>query len=338
MVLTPTRFLLLETGFFVLRAGWQSGKELTRVILCANPLRDAARRDAGCASNPEKKKRFPRWSESALIFKGIMGKMNQSFSPIDAFNRILNSWWWVFLFMLLGGAVGFGFHAIHPPVYEATTKISFNIDYTHSGQLSDVEEDQMLGVAGDVIGSTAVLEKVVSAAQAGGISIDLPALKQSIFRERKAYIWVMRVRQGTPQQAAALAGLWGDAAYAALNDGRSHSQNAELLQRNLDGLVSCMQQAVSALPAQSLCSQDLPVIQSGIKQVGARLQAEKMAGQGVSPALEFTQPDNSGEQSSPVIYGRNQVMLAAAVIGFILGIWSVYLGFPERLARSRRAA
>jgi hypothetical protein len=267
-----------------------------------------------------------------------MGKMNQSFSPIDAFNRILNSWWWVFLFMLLGGAVGYGIHAFHPPVYESTAKISFNIDYTHSGQLSDVEEDQMLGVAGDVIGSTAVLEKVVSAAQAKGISIDLPSLSQSIFRERKAYIWVLRVRQSTPQKAAALAGLWGDAAYAALSDGRSHSQNAELLQRNLDGWVSCLQQSVAQLPAQALCSQDLPAIQNGIKRVGASLQAEKLAGQGVSPALEFTLPDKSGEQDSPVIYGRNQIMLAAAVTGFILGIWSVYLGFPERLARSRRAA
>jgi len=267
-----------------------------------------------------------------------MGKMNQSFSPIDTFNRILNSWWWVFLFMLLGGAVGSAIHAFRPPVYEATAKISFNIDYTHSGQLSDVEEDQMLGVAGDVIGSTAVLEKVVSAAQVHGISIDLPALKQNVFQERKAYIWVMRVRQGTPQQAAVLAGLWGDAAYATLSDGRSHSQNAELLQRNLDGLVSCLQQTVSALPAQAMCSQDLLFIQNGIKQVGAQLQVEKLAGQGISPALEFTQPDKSGAQNSPVIYGRNQMVLAALVIGFILGIWSVYLGFPGRLARNRRAA
>jgi capsular polysaccharide biosynthesis protein len=267
-----------------------------------------------------------------------MGKMNQSFSPIDVFNRILNSWWWVFLFTLLGGAVGYGIHTFRPPVYESSAKISFNIDYTHSGQLTDVEEDQMLGVAGDVIGSPAVLDKVVSAAQSKGISIDLPALNKSIFEERKAYIWVMRVQRAAPQQAAVLAGLWADAAYAALSDGRSHSQNAELLQRNMDGLVSCMQQAVAELPAQVMCSQDLTTIQNGIQQVGAKLQAEKLAGQGVSSALEFTQPAKSGEQNNPVIYGRNQVMLAAAVIGFILGIWSVYLGFPDRLARSRRAA
>ena len=149
--------------------------------------------------------------------------------------------------------------------------------------------------------------------------------------------WVI-AKQSTPQQAAALAGLWGDAAYAALRDGRSHSQTAQLLQRSLDGLVSCMQQAVAELPAQVMCSQDLPAIQDGIKQVGTQFQAEKLAGQGISSALEFTQADKSGEQSRPVIYGRNQMILAAALIGFILGIWSVYLDFPERLARSGRAA
>ncbi len=195
----------------------------------------------------------------------------------------------------------------------------------------------MLGVAGDVIASPAVLDKIVSAAQAKGISIDRPALTNSLFQERKNYIWVLRVRQGTPQEAAALDGLWADAAYTALRDGWSHAQNAELLQRYQDGLVSCMQQAVAVLPAQAMCSQDLLTIQNGIQQVGARLQVEKLASQGISPALEFTLPDKSGEQFTPVQYGRNLIMLASALVGFLLGIWSVYLGFPARLVRSRRA-
>jgi hypothetical protein len=148
----------------------------------------------------------------------------------------------------------------------------------------------------------------------------------------------MRVQQTSPQQAATLDNLWADAAYAALRDGRSHSQNAELLQRTLDGLVSCMQQEVAALPAEAMCSQDLPTLQNGIQRVGAMVQAEKLAGQGVSYALEFTQPDKSGAQNKPVLYGCNQIILAAGLIGFILGIWSVYLGLPTRLLRSRRAA
>jgi len=266
-----------------------------------------------------------------------MGKMNRSFSPMDSFNRVLRSWWWVFLFTLLGGVGGWSIHALRPPVYESSAKISFNIDYTHSGQLTDVEEDQILGVVGDVIASPEVLDKVVSAAQAKGISIDRSALNKSIFQERRAYIWVMRVRRGNPQEAATLAGLWADAAYAALRDGWSHAQNAELLQRYLDGLVSCMQQAVAVLPAQVMCSQDLLTVQDGIQRGGARLLMEKLACQGISPALEFTQPDKSGEQFTPVQYGRNQIMLASGLVGFLLGIWSVYLGFPERLMRSRRA-
>lgn len=264
--------------------------------------------------------------------------MNQSFSPVESFNRVLDSWWWVFLFILLGGLVGWGIHTFRPPVFESAAKISFNIDYAHSGQLSDVEEDQMMGIAGDVISFPAVLDRVVSAAQTRGISIDLSALNKSIFMERKAYVWVLRVRRESSQEAVLLSGLWADAAYTALSDSRSHSQNAEMLQRYLDGYVSCMQQAVAELPAQAMCSQDFTAIQDGIRQVGARLQEEKLAGQGISPALEFTQPDKSGEQSQPVQYGRNQMMLAAALIGFILGIWSVYLGIPARLARSRRAA
>ena len=264
--------------------------------------------------------------------------MNQSFSPIDTFNRILNSWWWVFLFMVLGGAVGWGIHASRLPVYESSAKISFNIDFTHTGQLSDVEEDQILSIAGDVIDSPAVLEKVVGAAQAQGIAIDLPALRSHIYKERKASVWVMRVQQASTQQAAVLDSLWVDAAYAALSDGRSHSQNAALLQRTLDGLVSCLQQSVTELPAQAMCSQDISTIQAGIQRVGAMVQAEKLAGQGVSPALEYTLPDKSGDQNTPVLYGRNQIMLAAMAIGFILGIWSVHLGLPERLKRNRRAA
>ncbi len=269
--------------------------------------------------------------------------MNLSFSPADTFNRVLDSWRWVFLFILLGGLAGWTFHTLRPPVYESTASISFNIDYTHSGQLTDVEEDQILGVAGDVISSPQVLQKVVEGSRGlsgQGMPIDLPTLQQSVFAERKAYVYVLRVRRPSPQQAQALAGLWAQAAYTSLGDDRSHAQQAAMLQRYLDGLVSCLEQSVNAPPAQSLCSPDFSALQNNIKEGGSRLQAEKLAAQGISLALEFTRPEPTGTPARLAQYGRNQMVLAAALIGFVLGVWGVSLGVPARITwwlRGRRA-
>ena len=114
--------------------------------------------------------------ENTLAFKGIICSpgikfMDTSFSPLETFKRAINYWWLIFLLMLLGGLSGWAIHLFKPAVYEASAAISFAIDYGQTGQLTDVEEDQMLGLVGDVIASPQVINSVIAKAQQEGLNI-----------------------------------------------------------------------------------------------------------------------------------------------------------------------
>lgn len=261
--------------------------------------------------------------------------MDKSFSPLETFKRALRYWWLIFLLMVIGGLTGWVIHLLRPATYEASATISFAIDYGQTGQLTDVEEDQMLGLVGDVIASPQVIDKVIAHGQQEGLIIDPVVFKKSIFPERKDYLWIMHVRLSDPQAAARLSGLWSEEAYAMLSSALDHATTASKVQKYMDGLVSCLQQTVVTQPDQALCDQDLAKIQQDLLAAGKELHQEQLASQGVLPALRFDEPAKPLVPTSPVQGGRNQLVLAGAIIGFLLGVMSLYLDIPRYFFRKQ---
>jgi hypothetical protein len=237
--------------------------------------------------------------------------------------------------MLLGGLVGWGIHLLKSPVYEASAMISFAIDYGQTGQLTDVEEDQMLGLAGDVIASPLVINRVIDKAQQEGLKFDPVIVKKSLFPERQDYKWIMHVRLSNPQAAARISNLWAEEAYAVLSDALDHATTASKVQKYMDGLVSCLQQTVVTQPDQALCDLDLTKIQQNLSTAGTQLHQEQMASLGILPALRFTEPAISEMPTSAIQNGRSQLVLAGAIIGFLAGILCVYLDIPAYFSRMR---
>jgi len=261
--------------------------------------------------------------------------MDTSFSPLETFNKALRYWWLVFLLMVIGGLTGWVIHLLRPATYEASASISFAIDYGQTGQLTDVEEDQMLGLVGDVIASPQVIDKVIARGQQEGLIIAPAVFKKSIFPERKDYLWIMHVRLPDPLAAARLSGLWSEEAFAILSSALDHATTASKVQKYMDGLVSCLQQTVVTQPDQALCDQDLAKIQQDLLAAGKELHQEQLASQGILPALRFAEPAKPVVPTSPVQNGRNQLILAGAIIGFLLGAVSLSLDIPGYFFRKR---
>jgi hypothetical protein len=76
-------------------------------------------------------------------------------------------------------------------------------------------------------------------------------------------------------------------------------------------------------------------IQQDLLAAGKALHQEQLASQGVLPALRFDEPAKPAVPTSPVQNGRNQLVLAGASIGFLLGVLSLYLGIPGYLFRKQ---
>ena len=104
--------------------------------------------------------------------------MKNSFIPFDLFKQMILRWWLLVLMMIIGGLLGLFFHGFSSAIYEAHARFMVTIDYTRTGYLSDIQEDQAMRGIGSLIGSDLILQRTVKAAQSSGLDISFDELKQ----------------------------------------------------------------------------------------------------------------------------------------------------------------
>jgi hypothetical protein len=264
--------------------------------------------------------------------------MNESspdtFSPRDTVQTISRFWWIIVLFMVLGASLGLLFHRLQNPVYEARAVLSTSINYARTGAMTDVEEDNAVGMVGDLIQSPAVRAKVLQAAKTQGISLSEDEFISNAFADRTGADWTLRVRSRSPQVAAALANLWVDQAYQALGDAVEHAIVADQLERYQDSLVTCLGQSTAVEPVQAVCQgQEIDTLHQDLQDTSRKIKAEVMASQGVLSALTFALSARAQVPTKPVLFGQNNVALAGSLIGLILAIWTVSSGWLDRRSR-----
>jgi hypothetical protein len=260
--------------------------------------------------------------------------MEKAFYPRDTLEQAIHSWWFIVLFMVLGGVAGLIFSWIRPPVYDAKAVFTTSIDLTRTGELSDVEVDQAIGIVGDIISSTDITEQVVQKGKAAGINIDASNFEDMATTVRKNYLWEVHILNNNPNTAVLLANIWADTAANALGIAYRHALLAQGYQRYLDSLESCLGQTATIEPAQSTCSRsNLANIQLELAKTGSLVKQEKQASQGLLPAVLVSLSEKAHSLSKPVLFGRNLSVFSGALVGFLLALWAIFLRLPDRFTR-----
>jgi hypothetical protein len=206
----------------------------------------------------------------------------KEFSPYDYFSRLLSYWWVVLLATLIGGAFGFVFYILHPPVYEATATYFVTLDldrFPTLGVRQDLiqyNEDMALNTTEGALLSSEVLNQVVSQAQDQGIILTLPDLLNNYTIERKHDIWELRYRSQSSSQAQAVVLIWSQLGYQEMLSWQASGKAPEY--------------------------------------------------------VIFQQPSQVILPQQPVVYGRNNLILAGTLIGFVTGIIiSIFISRPKKL-------
>ncbi len=251
--------------------------------------------------------------------------------PYSGFTRLIRYWWVIVLFGLMGGILGWLIHFVRQPVYQASNDLHIGIDFTRTGFLTDIEEDQMMGLVGDVIESDTVLSLVIEHAQKSGLTIGLDQTNDIFFLERKAYEWVLHVRYPDRQWAANLVNWWTQFAYQELAKALDHAQTAANLQQQLDGLVSCLTETLAGQPELAgcpICSNDL---HREISLISLQVQQERVASRGLPPAIRVNPPDMVGAPKSPALYQQGVTVLMGSFLGLFGGI--IFILFDLRVIK-----
>ncbi len=249
--------------------------------------------------------------------------------PMDFVDRIRYYWWVMVVFMLLGGIIGYGISITISPKFEPRAVISVAIDYTRTGFLTDIEEDQSVEIVGDIISSDEAIQNAAAMLQ----DVDAEIFREMLNLERKNNQWLLKVISADPDQAVDYANAWAEAAFDELEMVREHATKAEYYQRYLDSLASCLEETAAIEPAHPVCNlSGLDQLSRELEETGKLVDSEKLASRGIMPAVSFTISQKAVEPKEPVRNSRGLIMLSSALAGFFLSIILFYL-LPHRSDR-----
>ncbi len=140
-------------------------------------------------------------------------------NPGEDIERLLRSWWIIVISMLIFGAAGYLFHALRPPVYEATTSFEVWLDFnylTTTREFTEYDEDLSINAVGNSYVDAVVLQKVTDQALNQGWIRNANELIVNYRLERKHDNWVLRYESGDPQIAMDVVNYWATTAYQVL--------------------------------------------------------------------------------------------------------------------------
>jgi hypothetical protein len=264
-------------------------------------------------------------------------KIKNSFIPLDFLMRIISRWWFLTLVMIIGGLLGLFLHSFSNPIFEAKARFMVTIDYTRTGYLSDIQEDQAMRGVGSLIGSDLIIKRAVDMANSSGLKISFDEFKQKSILERGEFDWFIRFRDRDLQKATDLVNLWADQADQELKKVSSHALRAEELLNYLDSIETCLQRTTLGNDAKAPCAfPNLSKILEEIQKTGEMAYQEKESSRGIMPALSINLVEKSLVPPIPVVFNRNAFILAGSFLGLILGVFITFLwGNKPKIKRLR---
>jgi hypothetical protein len=237
---------------------------------------------------------------------------NQEFSPRESLEHAFERWWVIVLLTVLGGLLGWAFHFFRSPVFEATAVMTASADF-QKVKLTQQEEDYAFIAAQAIATSSDVAGQVIAAAQARGLPMDANQFHQDMFLETRESFWEFHVRNRDPQAAAALANLWVDKAYEALNTSLEHAMLADQVQAQINNIKASL-----SIPATRALASDE---QAALKKLSDELIQENISSKGVISIMKFVKSESATVPSKITLYNLANLVLAGACVGFLVSLW-----------------
>lgn len=258
--------------------------------------------------------------------------MKTELTPFNYVENAIRGWWLVVLFISIGVAAGWLIHLTRPEVYQARGTITTSIDFNRTGALSEVQEDQLVGLTEDLMTIPETFNKAAEKARTEGIEIDGLGFRKIAQTDRSYDTWSLLVSHSDPYTAAKLANIWREVSYQELIEAYKHAVIAENLLRYMDSLSSCMEQSVAVDPVTAYCQPgNLEDLLVELDKTGKLAVEERTAAHGISTAILFSAGEPAQVPVRPAQSGKNLLLLGGALIGFLISFLVIPTGVLNRL-------
>ena len=235
--------------------------------------------------------------------------------------------------MITGGLLGLLVSQVRPPIFESSAAFSVTIDYTLTGALTDIQEDQAMRGVGSVIFSDLVIDNTLSAInKESGSDLSRSDFLENSFLDREEFRWTLRYRDPDPKIAEMAVDAWSENADMTIQEGLAHSLTNLVLQEELANLKTCLFDLSNGNIQGNCGNRDLDSVFNSINEISTQIQAEKAESQGLFHALSVSLV-NGGALPQITTFGqRNLYVLSGAMIGLFLNILTTII---QELKRSR---
>lgn len=251
--------------------------------------------------------------------------MSEGISPTVQFRRLLRRWWLLVLLGGLGALGGLAFGVARPALYEAKATLGISIAYGVTKPLELVVEDRAINRVAGLLGSDAVLSMVL-AELPESIRIErewrVPAdLRAALRLDQRLALWELVATDRDPAVAQSLATAWGKASVKSLDEAHIHAWRAAGLAGTPPMDVDCALDEGSAgggIPPRWRCH--VTTLSASPEALQGMLQTELNASRGMLPNITYELLQMPLQPAKPVVWGRGNLVLAGAGLGFLVGL------------------
>jgi hypothetical protein len=180
------------------------------------------------------------------------------------------------------------------------------IDYTRTGALSDVQEDQAMRGIGYVITSDEVIESVIDEVRLQQSDYSRIQFDKDSTLDREEFRWTLRYRSSDPALAEKVAIIWADTSNSVIQEGLIHAQIVDSVTEVLWGLEACLERSTGQF--------------GEIAQLSQLIHEEKTQTRGLFTPLAVHMVQQPQYPDSPVRHQKNLLTAAGIVAGLILSI------------------
>jgi hypothetical protein len=252
--------------------------------------------------------------------------MADTFRPLDMIEFIVKKWWLIVISMIIFGICALIVSNFIPPLYESSAVFSVTIDYTETGALSDIQEDQAMKGLGNLIGSDEVIEKMIADLHAQSLSISREQFDKSSTLDREEFQWALRYRSVDPKLSKDIVQTWMEMADLLIKESLIHAQVVDTEREYLWSLEECLQYATGQSSTEEICGfSSTKELVDQISFASELINEEKVAARGLFSPLSVQVVKNPLVSLSPVRHQRNLLVFGGILIGLFISI--LFQGF-----------
>jgi len=260
--------------------------------------------------------------------------------PEILFRRMLGGWYWLVVFSLLGGLLGWGVSRMRPPVYESTAALEIGINFGRtqplSGAAARTAMDLVRGLllSDDVHRST--LERLDPSSPLRSQEFEAGGLRDRLRLRQIGSRWELGFVGGKDEDLAGFANAWALSALDALAAAREQAWRAAELQTAYARLGCKLEYDADVQQALWVCSAGSPP-GGALAEQAEVLEAVKRS-RGILPGIELYLAEEARSPVQPLYRPQSSMILAGALTGFLVGLAMVLAGRIPRDSARRQGA